>query len=200
MLHNHCTTCHSQFDQWSSGIFGDSVNRRSLAINLVYIGLRCSSRDHENAKHHIFPSRPELPPFSTRQFPSSSTFTLDLKISPSSTSICNSEDMFPPLLFAVLCGAVVPRASAAINATCYSPNGLVDPYSFPCRPDSLKKGLESGCCNRDDICYLDGSCGMSWTNLPYIRGCTDKTWASEACPSAIDAACPWSSTFTLSKT
>jgi len=106
----------------------------------------------------------------------------------------NCPAMLHLFLFAVLYWAAVSYAQAAMSATCYSPNGQVDPDSFPCRPDSLEKDLHSGCCSRDDTCYSDGSCGMISSNLPYIRSCTDKTWTSKACPLEIAAACPRSST------
>ena len=62
-------------------------------------------------------------------------------------------------------------------ATCYWPNGQIDPVSQPCNPDHAV----SQCCQSTHICLSNGLCFDTEFNHIIRVTCTDETWEDPSC-------------------
>ncbi|OCL13400.1 hypothetical protein AOQ84DRAFT_225623 [Glonium stellatum] len=90
----------------------------------------------------------------------------------------------PYLTLLSLLALLLPSLSHAA-ATCYFPDTTEASHDFPCYPD---RDI-SVCCGPGFACLPNGICEVTsdavnpGVSYPFVRGsCTDKTWASTACP------------------
>jgi hypothetical protein len=83
----------------------------------------------------------------------------------------------------LLCFTALLHSTIA-TSSCYLPDGTIDFKHKPCNTSAE----QSACCGATDACLSNGYCFQQyavdqvWNNRLARGTCTDKTWASDACP------------------
>ena len=68
--------------------------------------------------------------------------------------------------------------SLAQLLTCFDTDGLISSDLIPCNPDAPV----SACCGSGYLCDTVLDCIDASTGVQYVPGCTDGTFADDACP------------------